>query len=79
MKADGLLDTSNFPHEHTLYSSENANKIGLFKDESGAAIVYKEWIFLRPKCYSLLSDKNVASKKAKGVVRRVVSNEITHS
>ena len=78
MKADGLLDTSNFPHEHTLYSSENANKIGLFKDESGAAIVYKEWIFLRPKCYSLLSDKNVASKKAKGVVRSVVSNEITH-
>ena len=79
MKTDGMLDTSNFPSDHPLYSNEVANKIGLFKDESGASIVYKEWLFLRPKCYSLLTITDEASKKAKGVVRSIVSNHLVHS
>ena len=78
IKTEGLLDTSNFPATHPLYSGENANKIGMFKHESGGCVVYKEWVFLRPKCYSLLKVGDEASKKAKGVVRNIVSNKLMH-
>jgi len=66
MKLDGLLDTSNYSKNHPLYSSEAANKIGLFKDE-GQGEDYAEWIFLRPKCYSLKKKDNSTSMKAKGI------------
>ena len=70
MMADGLLDTSNYPATSPLYSRAFENKIGLFKDESGGDTNYAEWIFLRPKCYSMLADDNTHSHKAKGVLRR---------
>jgi hypothetical protein len=69
MMQDGLLDTSNYPSDSPLYSREYENKIGLFKDESAGKEEYSEWIFLRPKCYSLLSEDGQATKKAKGVMR----------
>jgi hypothetical protein len=66
MKEDGLLDTSNYPVGHELHSVDCANKIGLFKDES-KGVGYIEWIFLRPKCYSLLKNDETESMKSKGV------------
>ena len=51
MKRDRLLDTSNYDKNHPLYSNELNSVIGKFKDES-KGVKYKEWIFLRPKCYS---------------------------
>jgi len=50
---DGLLDTSNYPEEHHMFSKQFEAKIGLVKDESKSH-GYKEWVFLRPKCYSVL-------------------------
>ena len=66
MMEDGLLDTSNYPQNHVLYSNAITNKIGCFKDESEARVQYMEWIFLRPKCYSLLTDCG-PKMRAKGV------------
>jgi hypothetical protein len=80
MKRDGLLDTSNYAPDHPLYSKEYASKIGLIKDESGGVAAYKEWLFLRPKVYSLLTDDaEKGVRKAKGVQRHVVQNVLKHS
>ena len=69
MRGDGLLDTSNYPAESPLFSRAFENKVGLFKDESGGVEKYLEWIFLRPKCYSMLSEHG-STHKAKGVTRQ---------
>jgi len=66
---DGALDTSNYPADSALFSKRFENKVGLFKDESGGSEQYKEWLFLRPKCYSMLCEDGVAHPKAKGVKR----------
>jgi hypothetical protein len=77
MKEDGLLDTSNYPTDHPLYSNLMANRIGLFKDESAGVATYLEWIFLRPKCYSLLTTTSNV-KKAKGITYNVVKSQLSH-
>jgi len=69
MMSDGLLDTSNYSSDSHLFSRAFENQIGLFKDESGGIEEYQEWIFLQPKCYSMLSDSS-STHKAKGVTRR---------
>jgi hypothetical protein len=79
MKRDHLLDTSNYPTSHPLFSREHASDIGLIKDESGGVTAYKEWIFIRPKCYSLLSYDGENVRKAKGVSRDVVKRKLTHA
>jgi len=70
MKADGLLDTSNYDAKSPLFSRAVENKVGLFKDESGGQEEFMEWVFLRPKCYSMLSTCGSETHKAKGVLRR---------
>jgi hypothetical protein len=75
MQKDGLLDTSNYPKDHVLFSNSVANKIGLFKDES-CGNLFKEMIFLRPKCYSLLYVNNREILKAKGV--NIKNTELRH-
>jgi hypothetical protein len=69
MMRDGLLDTSNYPLDSPLYSRQVENKIGLFKDESAGKEEFEEWLFLRPKCYSMLSNVR-CTRKAKGVMHR---------
>ena len=66
MKDDGLLDTSNYPSNHSLFSRQVENKLGLFKDEAKGQL-FEEWIFLRPKCYSLKYLNQVEVCKSKGV------------
>ena len=68
MIADELLETSNYDEEHTLFSSKNAFVVGKFKDETKGAVELLEGVFLRPKCYSVLT--NVPEKhilRAKGI------------
>jgi hypothetical protein len=77
MKEDGLLDTSNFATTNPLYSTTVTNQIGLFKDENCGRSDYTEWVFLRPKCYSLESHSSSA-QKAKGVLRRIVKTQLKH-
>jgi hypothetical protein len=78
MIEDGLLDTSNYPSSDPLYTNNNSNKIGLIKDESAGSTFYKEWLFIRPKCYSLLSYDGTNTKKAKGVQRDIIKRKLTH-
>ena len=75
MIADDLLDTSNYDVRHPLYSKKHDSVIGKFKDESKGSVKYLEWIFLRPKCYSLLAE-NSTSMKAKGI--NLVGTDIRH-
>ena len=70
MIRDEWLDTSNFPKDHPLYSTRFASQIGKFKDEGAGVNNYIDWIFLRPKLYSLLSDMLKEYNKAKGVIMR---------
>ena len=79
MHSDGLLDTLNYPQDDELYSRSYENKIELFKDESKRRR-YKEWVFLRPKCYSLKfgdDDENSEKLKAKGIILQ--DTNLTHS
>ena len=50
---------------------ENKKKIGFMKDELGGRII-KEFIGLRPKCYSYLTDDGKVDNKAKGTKRCVI-------
>jgi hypothetical protein len=61
---DQLLDTSKYAVTDSLHSMDLEDAVGKFKDESGG-VLYIEWMFLRPKCYSLASA--VPTVKAKGV------------
>ena len=76
MISDGLLDTSNYNKKDPLYSNALNAVVGKFKDESKGALHYKEWIFLRPKCYSLLSEES-ESMKAKGI--NLAGSAISHN
>ena len=64
MIEDRLLDTSNYPADDPLYSNGICSVIGKIKDESEGK-GYSEWIFLKPKCYSLRGQKE--TMKAKGI------------
>lgn len=77
MQADNLLDSSNYPHHHPLYSTSNKAKLGCIKDEC-AGVPIQDAIFLRPKCYSLLLRDESEHKRAKGVQRAVLRNQIVH-
>ena len=66
MIADRLLDTSNYDAKDPLFSKDLKSVVGKFKDENEGGL-FKEWIFLRPKCYSLLKEEG-SKQKAKGVI-----------
>jgi len=66
MKNDGMLDTSNYPHSHPLYSATLDSVLGLYKDEAKGVRI-KECIFLRPKCYAMLLESLEEILKSKGV------------
>ena len=78
MAKDGLLDSSNYPHDHSLYSSVAKVELGRIKDEC-AGVAIQEAVFLRPKCYSLLLSSQKSHKRAKGIQRCVLQNHISHS
>ena len=76
MIRDGLLDTSNYPTTHPLYSKKFAAQIGKFKDEGAGVAKYVDWVFLRPKLYSLLTEDAKKCNKAKGVIMKQA--KLTH-
>ena len=59
-----MYDTSNYTVERPLPMGENKKKIRFMKDELGGRIM-KEFIGLRPKCYSYLTDDGNIDKKSK--------------
>ena len=66
MIEDKLLDTSNFNKDDPLYSTSLKAMIGKFKDENKGLVDFDEWIFLRPKSYSLQS-RSKSTMKSKGI------------
>ena len=67
MIEDKLLDSSNFDKEDPLYSTSLTAQIGKFKDENHGMTNFTEWIFLRPKSYSLKRSDESNVMKSKGI------------
>ena len=62
---DKRFDTSNYKCNRPLPIGKNKKTIGLMKDELGGKII-TEFVTLRPKTYSYLTDDGKEDKKVKG-------------
>ena len=69
------FDTSNYEVDRPLSTRKNKKVIGLMKDELGGKIIM-EFITLRPKTYSYLTDDGKEDKKAKGTKKCVIKRII---
>ena len=72
---DNRFDTSNYEAERPLPIGKNKKVIGLMKNELGGEII-TEFIALRPKTYSYLTDNDKIDKKAKGTKKCVIKKMI---
>ena len=72
-----LYDTSDFPKDSPLYTIAYKKVPGKMKDECAGRPI-AEYVGLRPKMYSILEEDGKNIKKAKGVKKAVVKNEIRH-
>ena len=61
---ENRFDTSNYEVKRPLATGKNKKVIGLIKDELGGKII-TEFVTLRPKTYSFLTDDGKEHKKAK--------------
>ena len=75
---DNKLDTSNYEVNRPLPTGKNKKVIGLMKDELGGKII-TEFVTLRPKTYSFLTDDGKEAKKAKGTKKCVIKKMIKFS
>jgi hypothetical protein len=71
-------DTSDYPEDHKLYSKTNKKVVGKFKDECNGKPI-SEFVGLRPKMYSIKVVDDREIKKAKGVSKPVVEQELNHA
>ena len=69
------FDTSNYEVNRPLPTGKNKKVIGLMKDELGGKIII-EFVTLRPKTYSFLTDDGKEDKKAKGSKKHVIKRLI---
>ena len=72
---ENRFDTSNYEVNRPLPTGKNKKIIGLMKDELGGKII-TEFVALRPKTYSFLTDDGNEDKKAKGTKKCVIKNMI---
>ena len=69
------FETSNYEVNTALPTGNNKKVIGLMKDELGGKII-TEFVTLRPKIYSYLTDDGKEDKKAKGTKKHVIKRMI---
>ena len=69
------FDTSNYEVNRPLPTGKNKKVIGLMKDELGGKIM-TEFVALRPKTYSYLTDDCKEDKKAKGTKKFIIKRRI---
>ena len=69
------FDASNYEVDRPLPTGKNKKVIGLMKDELGGRIM-TEFITLRPKAYTYLTDDGKEDKKAKGTKKCVIKRII---
>ena len=72
---DKRFDTSNYKVNRPLPMGKNKKVIGLMKDELGGKIIM-EFVTLRPKTYSHLTDDCREDKKAKVITKCVIKRMI---
>ena len=72
---ENMFDTSNYEVNRPLPTGKNKKIIGLMKDELGGKII-TEFVTLRPKAYSFLTDDVKEDKKAKGTKKCVIKKMI---
>ena len=65
------FDTSNYTFDRPLPKGKNKKVIGLMKDELGGGII-TEFVALRPKTYSYITNDFIELKKAKGTKKCIV-------
>ena len=68
---ENRFDTSNYEVNRSLPIGKNKKVIDLMKDELGGKII-TEFVTLRPKTYSYLTDDGKEDKKAKGTKKCVI-------
>ena len=72
---DNRFDTSNYEVKRPLLIGKNKKVIGLMKDELEGEII-TEFVTLRPKTYSYLTDDSKEDKKATGTKKCVIKKMI---
>ena len=72
------FDTSNYDVNRPFPTGKNKKVIGLMKDELGGKIM-TEFVALRPKIYSYLTDDCEENKKAKGTKKCVIKRRLKFS
>ena len=72
---ENRFDTSNYEVNIPLPTGKNKKVIGLMKDELDGKII-TEFVTLRPKTYSFLTDDGKEDKKAKGTKKCVIKKMI---
>ena len=72
---ENRFDTSNYEVKRPLPTGKNEKVIGLMKDELGGKII-TEFVTLRPKTYSFLTDDGKEDKKAKGTRNCIIKKMI---
>ena len=72
------FDTSNYEVNRPLPTGKNKKVIGLMKDELGEKIIM-EFVTLRPKTYSYLTDDCKEDKKPKGIKKCVIKRMIKYN
>ena len=72
---ENRFDTSNYEVNRPLPTGKNKKVIGLMKDGLGGKII-TEFVTLRPKTYSFLTDDGKEDKKAKGTKKCVIKKMI---
>ena len=71
---ENRFDNSNYEVNRPLPMGKNKKVIGLMKDELGGEII-AEFVTLRPKTYSYLTDNGKDDKKAKGTNKCVIKKK----
>ena len=72
---ENRFDTSNYEVKRPIPMGKNKKVIGLMKDKLGGKII-TEFVTLRPKTYSFLTDDGKEDKKAKGTKKCVIKKMI---
>ena len=69
------MDFSDYPTGHHLHTNMNKKRLGCFKDEVNGKII-SEFIGLKPKMYAMRLDDGCQEKKAKGIPKQIVKNDL---
>ena len=72
---ENRFDTSNYEVNRPLPTGRNKKSIGLMKYELGGNIIM-EFVTLRPKTYSFVTDDGKEDKKAKGTKKCIIKKMI---